>query len=73
MDTPPVRSTVRNRYGFQAVVAEVFMGSGAPAMILDWTDSDGRKRGQVFTCRDWRDSWEVMQHARNSKKHAGQS
>lgn len=64
MDTPGLGATVvdktrpepRQRY----TVGLIFNGTSHPAMLLDWRDSDGIKRGQCFTCKDWRDRWEVV-------------
>ncbi len=57
---PPLGAKLRNKYGFTATVDDIFMGTGHTAMILKWQDQDGRKRGQVWTCRDWCERWEVQ-------------
>lgn len=63
LDLPSVGQTIRNRYGFTAMVAEVFKtNSQYPGMILEWIQ-DGRKRGQAFTTKDWREKWEVVTEA----------
>jgi hypothetical protein len=42
-------------------VSEVFPGSGQyPAMLIQWTDEDGKQHGQVFSTRDWEKRWEVV-------------
>jgi hypothetical protein len=72
LDTPPIGAVVRRLDrldGFTATVTDVFMGSGGfAAMILEW-EQDGKKRVQSCTCRDWRDSWEVIKHERRSKRN----
>ncbi len=58
---PPVGAKLRDRQnnGTQVfTVSEVFRGSAYMAMVLDY---DGRrKHGQVFTCKNWADRWEVV-------------
>ena len=72
LDTPPLGSTVQDiGRSFTAKVSSVFMGSGVPGMILEWTDRDtSKKRGQAFTCRDWRKRWKVIRKGKhNGKTH----
>ncbi len=59
---PPLGAKLRDKQnnGTQVFfVSDVFRGSSYMAMLLRWHDGN-RERGQVFTCKNWQDRWEVV-------------
>lgn len=56
---PRTGGVLRDRLGDETLytVAEVFAAGRHPGMLLDWADKLGRRKGQAFTTKGWRDRW----------------